>query len=115
MKRPAGGGKAGAVTERLSQSVSDPRFGEIVGRHFQAHAVAGSQAHPMLSHFTGYVREHFVFVLIERHAKHCPGQYGRNCPFYFNALFTHRIPFRWAPDAIFAFLIQLKKRPGAIT
>ena len=71
----------------LLQAVSDPRFAQVVGRHFQSHPVADSQANEMLAHFTRKMSQDLVLV-IEPHAKHSSGQHGRYRAFYFDWLFV---------------------------
>jgi len=70
----------------LTEPVSDARFGQVIRRHLQAHAVADGQAHEMAPHFSGDVGQHLVLV-VQDDAEHGSGQNGLNRSFQFNGLF----------------------------
>ena len=53
----------------LAEAVSDARFSEVVGRHFQSNPIAYREPDEMFAHLSGDMREHFVLV-IENHSKH---------------------------------------------
>jgi len=73
----------------LTKPVGDARFGEIVRRHLQAHAVPDRQPHKMAPHLAGDVRQHLMLV-VQHDAKHRSGQNGLNRSFQFNGLFGAR-------------------------
>src|SRR5580693_5840778 len=52
----------GSATISL-EAVGDATFGEVVGRHFHQHLVAGKDADAILAHTAGRVGDDFVLVL----------------------------------------------------
>ena len=53
----------------LIEAIDDAGLGQIVGRHFELHAVAGGQADETLAHLAGDVREDLMAVG-QLHPKH---------------------------------------------
>ena len=70
-----------------AQSVGDASLAQVVGRHFHSHAIARGETDEVFSHFPGYMREDFVFI-VEHDTKHRAGQHGRYGSFNFNGLFS---------------------------
>ena len=65
------------VSTCLFVSKYNSTFGQIVGRHFQSHSVAGQDADVMHSHLTRNMRQHFMTVF-QLHSKHGIGEGFRN-------------------------------------
>ena len=53
----------------LAQSKSDSRLAQIVGRHQHPNPVPSRQPYKMLSHFSGNMGEHLMFI-VKHHSKH---------------------------------------------
>jgi hypothetical protein len=60
--------KFGTPTDS-SQTVNDPRFAEIIGRHLQFHPIAEIESDKALSHFAWDVRKYHL-VIGKLYAKH---------------------------------------------
>ena len=67
----------------LPEAVDDARLGEVVGRHFELHAVTIGEADETLAHLAGDVGQDAVFVC-EFDAEHGPGEHGGDFAFGFN-------------------------------
>lgn len=77
-----------------TQSIGDPRFGQVVGGHFDADAVTDGEADKVAAHFAGDVGEDFVLV-VQDDAKHRAWQNRLNGSFQFNGLFTAHTVLRY--------------------
>jgi hypothetical protein len=64
----------------------DPALGQVVGRHFQRHVVAGDDADVVLAHLAAGVADHLVTVL-QRDAKARIGQHFVDVPLHFDQFF----------------------------
>ena len=64
----------------LTEPVNNASFVDVVGRHLELHAIAGSQADEALPHFARDVGEDDVIVC-ELHAEHRPGEHGGDLAF----------------------------------
>ena len=82
------GGRPGVIT-RLLEAERDAPLGQVVGRHFHVHLVAGENANAVLAHLAGGVREDFVPV-VELHAEHRVGQdFGHGAGKFEQVFFGH--------------------------
>lgn len=84
--RPARKRENSPAERWLAESVDDPGFVEIVGRHFQLYAVAAGESDEALSHLSGDVREDKVLVG-QLNAEHCSCENGDNFAFKLNSVF----------------------------
>src|ERR1700730_259933 len=50
------------VRPNLSQTVDNPRFAEIVRRHFELHAITEVETDKALPHFTGNMGQHHLII-----------------------------------------------------
>ena len=73
--------------EESPQAIGDAGLGQIVGGHFQADAIANSEADEMLAHFAGEVGEDFVLV-IEPDSEHGSGEDRGDGAFKLDGLFA---------------------------
>jgi len=80
-----GGSKRNLVA--MSESVNDPRLGNIIRRHLHFHPVPDRKADKTFAHPPGNVREHEV-IIFQGHPKHCPGQHAPNRTFQFDGFFS---------------------------
>ena len=69
-----------------AQPPSDAALGQIVGRHFHAHAVASGEADPAFAHLATDGGEDEVLV-IELDPEHGAGEDDIHATFYFNVFF----------------------------
>jgi hypothetical protein len=78
----------------LAEPPRNPRFIQIVRRHFHLHSVAHSQPHPALSHFATNRREDDM-TIVQFDTKHRAREDYRDGAFHFNMLFSrfHHLPF----------------------
>jgi hypothetical protein len=70
----------------LCEPINNTRLLDIVRRHFEFHTVTNRKADEAFAHLSGNVRKHEMFIR-ERHAKHCAGKNGHDCPFHLYCLF----------------------------
>ncbi len=71
-------------------AVNDATFGEIVGRQFDGHFIAGQDADVVLAHLAGNVRGHGV-TIFEFYAEHGVGQGLGDRSFHLNhVVFRHK-------------------------
>jgi hypothetical protein len=68
--------------------VSDPAFGQIVGGHFNLHAVAGENADEIFAHLAADLRQHDVLAVIQTDTEEGVGQF-----IYYDALGRNKIIF----------------------
>ena len=74
----------------LLEAERDSALGEVVGRHFHVHAVAGEDADAVLAHLAGGVGEHFV-VIVQLDPEHRIGEQLGHRPRKFNKVFFRHV------------------------
>ena len=72
----------------LSDSPNNPRFVQIVWRHFQFYPIASDKADPPFAHLAANRGEHEVFV-VQLDAKHRAGKDRMDAALDFNMFFFH--------------------------
>ena len=87
-KRSAAGRRRAAAAGDVAER--DAALGQVVGRHFQRHVVAGDDADVVLAHLAAGVADHLVAVL-ERHAKTRVGQHFVHVPLHLDQFFLGHV------------------------
>jgi hypothetical protein len=63
------------IAESSFIPISDPTFGQVVGGHFDLHAVAGKNAYEIFAHLAADLRQHDMFAVIQTNAEESVGQF----------------------------------------
>jgi hypothetical protein len=84
-------GRARLISKNLSEAIHDPRLIEVIGRHFQLHAIPVGQTDEAFAHLAGNVGE-YAMLVAEFNAEHSSGEHGSDFAFGFDYVINcHRI------------------------